>query len=108
MAKKPRVKVPKKANSGDIIQIKTLMSHKMETGQRKSKKTGKKIPRKIINKFSCKFNGKEIMSANLHPAVAANPYFAFFAKATESGKFEFEWTEDGGKTISASSDIVVS
>jgi len=108
MAKKPRVKVPKKASSGDIIQIKTLMSHKMETGVRKDKKTGKLIPRKIINKFVCKFNGKEVMSADLHPAVAANPYFAFFAKATESGTFDFEWTEDGGKTITASGDITVS
>ncbi|MBC8269571.1 MAG: thiosulfate oxidation carrier complex protein SoxZ [Rhodospirillaceae bacterium] len=108
MANKPRVKVPKKAKSGDIIQIKTLMSHKMETGNRKDKKTGKLIPRKIINKFVCSFKGKEVMSAVLHPAVAANPYLAFYAKATESGTFDFEWTEDGGKTITASGDITVS
>jgi sulfur-oxidizing protein SoxZ len=107
MAKKPRIKVPKTAKSGETILIKTLMSHKMETGVRKNKKTGKLIPRKIINKFVCKFNGKEVMSADLHPAVAANPYFAFYAKATESGTFEFEWIEDGGKIISASGDIVV-
>ncbi len=107
MAKKPRVKVPKKAKSGDIIQIKTLMSHKMETGNRKDKKTGKLIPRKIINKFVCTFNGKEVMSANLHSAVSANPYFAFYAKATKSGTFNFEWTEDGGKKITASGNITV-
>ena len=57
MAKKPRIKVPKTAKSGETILIKTLMSHKMETGVRKNKKTGKLIPRKIINKFVCKFNG---------------------------------------------------
>ncbi len=108
MAKKPRVKVPKKAKSGDIIQIKTLMSHKMETGLRKDKKTGKPIPRKIINGFTCKFNGKEVMSATLYPSIAANPYLAFYAKATESGTFDFEWTEDGGATVSASGKITVS
>ena len=108
MAKKPRIKVPKKAKSGDIIKIKTLMSHTMETGNRKDKKTGKLIPRKIIKKFVCSFKGKEVMSAMLHPAVSANPYLAFYAKATESGTFDFEWTEDGGKKVTASGDITVS
>jgi len=108
MAKKPRVKVPKKAKSGEIVQIKTLMSHKMETGNRKNKKTGELIPRKIINKFVCTFNGKEVLSADIHPSVAANPYMAFYAKATESGTFNFEWTEDGGKKVTAKSDITVS
>ncbi len=107
MAEKPRVKVPKKAKSGEIIQIKTLMSHKMETGNRKDKKTGELIPRKIINKFVCTFNGKEVLSADIHPAVAANPYLAFYAKATESGTFNFEWTEDGGEKITATGDITV-
>ena len=108
MAKKPRVKVPKKAKSGDLIQIKTLMSHKMETGNRKDRKTGKLIPRKIINKFVCSFKGKEVMSAVMHPAVAANPYLAFYAKATESGTYEFAWTEDGGNVVTASGKITVS
>lgn len=107
MAKKPRVKVPKKAKSGDIVQIKTLMSHKMETGLRKDKKTGELIPRKIINKFVCNFNGAEVLSVDLYTAIAANPYFAFYAKVTESGTFDFEWTEDGGKKTTASGDIKV-
>jgi len=108
MAKKPRVKVPKKAKAGDIVQIKTLISHKMETGNRKDKKTGKLIPRMIINKFTCNFNGKEVMSADLHPSIAANPYFAFYAKATESGTFDFTWTDDAGKSVSASGKMTVS
>lgn len=101
MAKKPRVKVTRK---GDFIEIKTLISHKMETGLRKDKK-GKKIPRMIINKFVCSFNGKEIMRADLHPAVAANPYFAFYAKDASSGTFDFAWTDDKGNTVTASADI---
>ena len=60
MAKiKPRVKVPKKAAAGEIVEIKALISHPMHTGRAKNKKTGKKIPRKIINKFVASFDGQE-------------------------------------------------
>ncbi|MHA1152302.1 MAG: thiosulfate oxidation carrier complex protein SoxZ, partial [Alphaproteobacteria bacterium] len=85
MAKvKPRVKVPKTAAKGDIIEIKTLISHKMESGQRKDSKTGEKIPRMIINKFSCTYNGVEVFSADWHPAISTNPFMAFNTVATES------------------------
>lgn len=108
MAKKPRVKVPKSAKKGDIIEIKTLISHKMETGTRKNKKTGKLIPRFIINKFACNYGGGEIFSADMYPAIAANPYFAFFARATSSGPFDFTWTDDKGKSVKATKKITVS
>ncbi len=108
MARKPRVKVPKSAAKGATVQIKTLITHKMETGIRKNKKTGKLIPRLIINKFVCSFNGKTVFSAEMHPAVAANPYFAFYTRAQESGKFEFSWTDDKGKTVTTSKQMTVS
>ena len=108
MAKsKPRVKLPKKAAKGEVIQIKTLISHTMETGQRKDKKTGEKIPRKIINKFVCTFNGKEVFSADWHPAISANPYMAFYTTATESGTFEFSWTDDDGSVYSTTAQLTV-
>ncbi|MCH7691940.1 MAG: thiosulfate oxidation carrier complex protein SoxZ [Proteobacteria bacterium] len=107
MAKKPRIKVPKTAKKGDIIKIKTLVLHKMETGLRKDRKTKKLVPRMIINKFVATFNGKEVFSANMSPAISANPYFAFHTKATESGTFEFTWTDDMGKTVTASRKITV-
>lgn len=105
--KPPRVKVPKKAGKGDIVNIKTLISHKMETGNRKNKK-GEKIPQDIINKFEVKFNGSDVFSADLHVAVSANPYIAFFYKAETSGTFNFTWTDDKGKSVSASADMAVS
>ncbi len=107
MAKsKPRVKVPKSAKKGEIIQIKTLISHKMETGLRKDK-TGKTIPRKIINKFVATYNGTEIFNADWHAGVSANPYMAFHTVATESGTLEFTWTDDDGSVYAASSKITV-
>ena len=75
---KPRVKVPKTASKDEIITIKTLISHKMESGQRKDK-DGKVIPRQIINKFTCEFNGAKVFECDLDPAISANPFFEFAA-----------------------------
>lgn len=109
MAKsKPRIKVPKTATKGEIIEIKTLISHKMETGLRKDKKTGNKIPRRIINKFSCKLNGKEVFSADWHPAVSANPYMSFHMLANESGTLEFSWVDDDGSLYTKKTKLQVS
>ena len=104
---KPRVKLPKTATKGEIIEIKTLISHAMETGLRKDRKTGKTIPRKIINKFTCTFNGKEVFSADWHPAISANPYMAFYSKVNESGTFEFTWVDDDGTVYKESAAIQV-
>jgi sulfur-oxidizing protein SoxZ len=103
---KPRVKVPSKAAKGEIITIKTLISHEMESGQRKDKE-GKPIPRQIINKFTCTFNGQPVFSCDLAPAIAANPYFEFTAKVTESGTFAFAWHDDDGSVYTAENKITV-
>ena len=108
MAKiKPRVKVPKKAAAGEIVEIKALISHPMHTGRAKDKK-GKVIPRKIINKFSVSFDGQDVFAANFEPAVSANPFIAFPFKATKSGEFKFTWIEDGGAEFTASKKMTVS
>lgn len=96
MAKiKPRVKVPRKAAVGDVITIKTLISHPMETGLRKDKQ-GELIPRKIINKFVATFEGEEIITIDIDPAVSANPYFQFDMTVPGPGTIRFEWTDDDG------------
>ena len=104
---KPRIKVPKKVSAGDVITIKTLVSHKMESGQRKDKE-GNPIPRKIINKFSCEFNGASVFSCDIDPGVAANPYFEFKAKVEEAGTFKFTWVDDDGKVIEAEKEVALS
>jgi sulfur-oxidizing protein SoxZ len=100
------INVPKKAKRGDVIEIKTLMSHIMETGYRRTA-SGDVIPRDIITSFTCRYNGVEVFRADLFPAIAANPFIAFFTVATESGKFEFEWVGDRGFTETASATITV-
>ncbi len=100
------INVPAKAKRGEIIEIKTLMSHVMETGYRRTA-AGELIPRNIITSFSCRYNGAEIFRADLFPAIAANPFITFFTIATESGKFEFDWIGDNGFTETASAAITV-
>ncbi len=104
---KPRVKVPATATKGEIIEIKTTINHDMESGQRKDK-DGKVIPRKIINKFVCSLNGKEVFRSDWYTAVSANPYLSFFVKATESGNFDFAWSDDDGSVYKTSAPITVS
>ena len=100
------INVPAKAKRGDIVEIKTLMSHIMETGYRRTA-TGEVLPRDIITSFSCRYNGVEVFRADLFPAIAANPFITFFTVATESGKFEFEWIGDKGFSETASASITV-
>jgi sulfur-oxidizing protein SoxZ len=100
------INVPKKAKAGDIIEIKTLVSHIMETGYRHTT-SGKVIPRDIITSFTCRFEGEEIFRADLFPATAANPFVSFFTVATKSGKFDFEWIGDNGFSANSSATISV-
>ena len=106
-APKPRVKVPKKASKREVIVIKTLISHPMESGQRKDKE-GNLIPRQIINKFTCEFNGQTVFSCDMDPAVSANPYMEFSAKVEESGTFKFTWVDDDGSVYETENEIAVS
>ena len=93
----PRVQVPSAAAKGEVFPVKTLISHQMETGLRRDDQ-GNVISRKIINKFTCRYNDVVVFSVDLHEAVAANPFIEFYLRATESGRLAFVWEEDGGGT----------
>lgn len=103
---KPRVKAPKTASKGEIIEIKTLISHKMESGQRKDKE-GNIIPRMIINSFTATFNGQEVFAVDILPAISANPFIQFTMRAEESGTFEYTWVDDNGEAKTATSELTV-
>lgn len=101
-----RVRVPAKAKAGEIIEVKTLVSHEMESGFRKDS-SGKIVPRSIINKFTASFNGKPVFEADWFPSVSANPYQSFFYKATESGEFVFTWKDDDGSELMSKAKLAV-
>ena len=101
-----KIKIRAKEKNGTVT-VKSLLKHPMETGNRKDKKTGEKIPRKIINKFTCTYNSVVVFSADWHPAISTNPYLAFNTVATETGTLEFTWVDDDGSSYSKSAKITV-
>jgi sulfur-oxidizing protein SoxZ len=96
---RPRVRLPEIVKVGEVIEIKTLISHVMETGQRKES-DGKPIPRFIINSFTAAIAGAEVFTAELHPGISANPYLAFHMRVPGPGELEFTWTDDKGMKVS--------
>ncbi len=103
---KPRVKVPRSASAGEKITIKTLISHKMESGQRKDK-DGNTIPRSIINRFVVDFNGQNVIDVDMEPAISTNPYFEFDATVPEAGEFHFTWYDDDGSVYETTKEITI-
>lgn len=104
---RPRVKVPRSAEAGEVITIKTLVNHPMESGVRKDSE-GNTIPRQIINRFVCEFNGETVIDVKMEPAISTNPYFEFEAKVPESGEFTFTWYDDDGDVYEDTKSIEVS
>ena len=107
MTRGPFVKVPERAERGEVISIKTKLKHPMETGWRKNR-NGETVARSRIYEFVCTFNGGEVFRAKLHAGVSADPSLMFPAKVTERGVFRFTWFEDGGREYVTSAEIEVS
>jgi sulfur-oxidizing protein SoxZ len=89
------INLPATARRGDIIEIRALIAHVMETGYRAGA-DGRTLPRDIIRRFECRYDGGAVFTADLYPAIAANPYLVFHAVATQTGTLEFEWQGDNG------------
>ncbi len=93
MAARTLIQAPATARRGEGIELRLLIAHPMETGYRPGN-DGRVVPRDILRRFTCRYNGEVVFSAELHPAISANPYLAFHTVATDSGTLEFEWTGD--------------
>lgn len=103
---KARIRVPETAAPGEIVKIRALIQHAMESGFRKGE-NGERVPRLIIKDFRCFFEGSLVFAAELGTGVAANPYFEFDVKIERSGQFRFVWTEDGNASVEAVANILV-
>jgi sulfur-oxidizing protein SoxZ len=100
------VNIPASAKRGEIIEIKALVSHIMETGFRRTER-GALVPRDLIRQFTCTYNGVQVFRAEFHAAVAANPFIVFTTRATESGKIVLSWTGDNGFSLTETAEIKV-
>jgi sulfur-oxidizing protein SoxZ len=102
----PRIRIPATAGAGETIVIRTLISHPMESGQRRDA-AGALIPRKIINRFTVDFEGDLVIDAALEPAVSANPYFEIEAVVPRTGTFVFTWYDDDGSVYRTTETVTV-
>lgn len=105
----PRPRVRLSANeisAGEVIDVRTLISHTMESGQRRDA-SGELIPRNIINTFRCEYNGEVVFACDIEPAISANPYLQFNVAPTESGTLTMTWIDDDGREITATEEITV-
>jgi sulfur-oxidizing protein SoxZ len=100
------INVPKTARKGELVELKALIMHPMETGFRPGT-NGSIIPRNIIEQFTATWNGREIFRMAFSPAIAANPFVSFFAVASESGKVVFRWTGDQDFAVEGTATIDV-
>jgi sulfur-oxidizing protein SoxZ len=100
------IHMPASVKPGEIFEVRALIAHGMETGFRPGP-DGKPLARDIIRRFECRYNGKPLLSAELHPAMSANPYISFFVKATASGQLEFTWSGDNGFAQTESKQLTV-
>ena len=102
-----RLKVPKSANKGEIIVIKTMAEHVMEPGVRRDPETGVIYPKKIIDTVICRFNGMQIFRSQWYSGVSANPFMSFKMKAITSGLVEVEWVDDYGQSSYKKAVLIV-
>lgn len=91
-----KMNVPETAAEGEIVEVKVLISHPMETGFRRGL-DGKPVPRNIIREIRCEYGGHVVFRADLHPAIAANPFFAFHLRAAGSGDVTLVWQDEEGE-----------
>ncbi len=103
----PRIRLPSQIRAGEVIEIRTLITHIMETGQRRDQ-AGAVVPRDIIRRFEAKFEGELVFAMDLAPAISANPYIAFQFMAEKPGRFEFTWTNDAGESRSVTQELRLS
>ena len=98
MEKQRKLKYKETVTQGELVKVKTLAEHEMESGVRRDEKTGVIYPRLIIYKVTARYNGKTVFKANWFSGVSANPYLAFYFKADKSGLIEIEWEDDYSKS----------
>ena len=95
MATRALIHMPRAARRGDVVEVRALIAHAMETGFRTDSE-GRTLPRNILRRFECRHGGELVFGADLHPAIAANPYLSFFVAVGDGGEFVFTWTGDEG------------
>jgi sulfur-oxidizing protein SoxZ len=98
------IKLRAKESKG-VVTVKAIIKHPMETGQRKNKKTGEKIPAHFIQQVICKANDDEVITINWGPAVSKNPYLTFAYMGSKGDVVELTWEDNQGNKDSLQGEV---
>jgi sulfur-oxidizing protein SoxZ len=101
-----RIQIPSEARRGEVVEVRILIQHPMETGFRRDA-NGVRVPRNAIHSFACQYNGAEVFRATLSTGIAANPLLRFYLRARETGDLDFWWLDDDEVEGSARARLVV-
>lgn len=101
-----RIQVPQEAKRGELVEVRIVIQHPMETGFRRAP-GGERVPRNAIHSFACRYNGAEVFRATLSTGIAANPFLRFYFRAVDSGELDFWWLDDDEKEGTAKAHLAV-
>lgn len=101
-----RIQLPRQARRGELVEVRIVIKHPMETGYRRDAR-GERVPRNAIHSFACRYNGAEVFRATLSSGIAANPFLRFFIRAGETGELDFWWLDDDENEATARARLVV-
>lgn len=101
----PRIRVPRSARPGEVIEVRTLIEHPMETGLRHE--AGRAVPRDMLTRLLVRMNGETLFAADFRNGTAANPYHVFFVRMDRTSTLEFTWTDERGRSARAEARVTV-
>jgi sulfur-oxidizing protein SoxZ len=105
LAQQPRIRIPRSAKPGEVIEIRTLIEHPMESGIRGTNPSA--APRDMLSRLTVRMNGETVFAADLGNGTSANPYHVFFARMARTSEFEFTWSDERGRTARATARVAV-
>jgi sulfur-oxidizing protein SoxZ len=101
----PRIRIPRSARAGEVIEIRTLIEHPMQTGLHQE--AGRAAPRDMLTRLLVRLNGETVLAAEFRNGTSANPYHVFFVRLDRTGTFEFTWTDERGRSARAEARVTV-
>lgn len=101
----PRIRIPARARPGEVIEIRTLIDHPMESGLRHDGTPAP--PRDMITRLEIRRNGAPLFAADLRNGTAANPFHVIYVRMEATAEFTFTWTDERGRTASATAKVMV-
>jgi sulfur-oxidizing protein SoxZ len=106
MVTRALIHLPQTVRRGEAFEVRALVQHVMETGFRADSQ-GRVLPRDIVRRVECRLNGELVFAADLHPAISANPYLAFWLRVVADSQLAFTWRGDNGFVHEESVPVVV-